>query len=170
MADLKINTDIALEFGREFDIYELANSDEMSELRAGFEPVPYGLNSSVTTCFLYKKVGFKMKLLKITSTIIMSALLVVANADNKQMARVLYKSVDSNNQTLMTGIKVEVRNKDSGKVVESFVAHSKMLLLPLSSRFEIVGLNEKTGEKETQSFATSFEPSGSSEVILRFEK
>ena len=114
-----------------------------------------------------------MKLLKITSIIIMSALLVVANADEKhekQMARVLYKSVDANNQTLMTGIKVEVRNKDSGKVVESFVAHSKMLLLPLSSRFEIVGLNEKTGEKETQSFATSFEPSGSSEVVLKFEK
>ena len=92
----------------------------------------------------YKKVGLKMKLLKITLTIIMSALLAVANAEEKQMARVLYKSVDSNNQTLMSGIKVEVRNKDSGKVVESFVAHSKMLLLPLSSRFEIVGLFQST--------------------------
>ena len=111
-----------------------------------------------------------MKLLKITSTIIMSALLVVANADNKQMARVLYKSVDSLNQGIMTGIKVEVKNKDSGAIVESFVAHSKMLLLPLSTRFEITGVNEKTGEKETQSFATSFEPSGSSEVVLKFEK
>ena len=111
-----------------------------------------------------------MKLLKITSTIIMSALLAVANADEKQqMARVLYKSVDSNNQTLMTGIKVEVRNKDSGKIVESFVAHSKMLLLPLSSRFEISGVNEKTGEKESQTFATSFEPSASSEVVLKFK-
>ena len=111
-----------------------------------------------------------MKLLKITSIIIMSTLLTGANADNKQMARVLYKSVDSNNQTIPVSIKVEVRDKDSGKVVESFVAHSKMLLLPLSSRFEISGVNEKTGEKETQSFATSFEPSGSSEVILKFEK
>ena len=111
-----------------------------------------------------------MKLLKITSTIIMSALLVVANADNKQMARVLYKSVDSNGQTIPVSIKIEVKNKETGAVIESFTAHSKMLLLPLSSRFEIVGLNEKTGEKETQSFATSFEPSGSSEVILRFEK
>ena len=100
----------------------------------------------------------------------MSALFAGANADEKQMARVLYKSVDSNNQTLPASIKVEVRDKDSGKVVESFVAHSKMLLLPLSTRFEITGVNEKTGEKETQSFATSFEPSGSSEVILRFEK
>ena len=111
-----------------------------------------------------------MKLLKITSIIIMSALFAGANADEKQMARVLYKCVDSNNQTLPSSIKVEVRDKDSGKVVESFVAHSKMLLLPLSTRFEITGVNEKTGEKETQSFATSFEPSGSSEVILRFEK
>ena len=111
-----------------------------------------------------------MKLLKITSIIIMSALFAGANADEKQMARVLYKSVDSNNQTLMTGIKVEVKNKESGAVIESFVAHSKMLLLPLSTRFEITGVNEKTGEKEAQVFATSFEPSGSSEVILRFEK
>ena len=111
-----------------------------------------------------------MKLLKITSTIIMSALLAVANADEKQMARVLYKSVDSNNQTLPVSIKVEVRDKDSGKVVESFVAHSKMLLLPLSSRFEISGVNEKTGEKESQTFATSFEPSASSEVVLKFKK
>ena len=111
-----------------------------------------------------------MKLLKITSIIIMSALFAGANADEKQMARVLYKSVDSNNQTLPASIKVEVKDKDSGKVVESFVAHSKMLLLPLSTRFEITGLNEKTGEKEIQSFATSFEPSGSSEVVLKFEK
>ena len=110
-----------------------------------------------------------MKLLKITSIIIMSALFAGANADEK-MARVLYKSVDSVNQSIMTGIKVEVKNKDSGKVVESFVAHSKMLLLPLSTRFEITGVNEKTGEKEEQVFSTSFEPSGSSEVILRFEK
>ena len=83
-----------------------------------------------------------MKLLKITSIIIMSALFAGANADEKQMARVLYKSVDSNNQTLMTGIKVEVKNKESGAVIESFVAHSKMLLLPLSTRFEITGVNE----------------------------
>ena len=96
----------------------------------------------------------------------MSALFAGANADEKQMARVLYKSVDSNNQTLPASIKVEVKDKDSGKVVESFVAHSKMLLLPLSTRFEITGVNEKTGEKEVQVFSTSFEPSGSSEVIL----
>ena len=111
-----------------------------------------------------------MKLLKIILVITMSALLAGANADEKQMARVLYKSVDSNNQTLPVSIKVEVRDKDTGKVVESFVAHSKMLLLPLSTRFEIIGVNEKTGEKESQIFATSFEPSGSSEVILKFEK
>ena len=100
----------------------------------------------------------------------MSALLAGVNADEKQMARVLYKSVDSNNQTLPASIKVEVKDKDSGKVIESFVAHSKMLLLPLSTRFEITGVNEKTGEKEIQAFSTSFEPSGSSEVILKFEK
>lgn len=112
-----------------------------------------------------------MKLLKITSIIIMSALFAGANADEKQqMARVLYKSVDSIGQTLPASIKVEVKNKESGAVIESFVAHSKMLLLPLSTRFEIVGLNEKTGEKEVQVFSTSFEPSGSSEVVLRFEK
>ena len=40
MADLKINTELCTEFGREFDAYELVNSDEMSELIAGFEPVP----------------------------------------------------------------------------------------------------------------------------------
>ena len=112
-----------------------------------------------------------MKLLKITSIIIMSALFAGANADEKQqMARVLYKSVDSANQSIMTGIKVEVKNKDSGAVIESFVAHSKILLLPLSTRFEITGVNEKTGEKEAQVFSTSFEPNGSSEVVLKFEK
>ena len=109
-----------------------------------------------------------MKLLKIT--LIISALLAVANAEEKQMARVLYKSVDPVNQSIMTGIKVEVKNKDSGAIVESFVAHSKMLLLPLSTRFEITGVNEKTGEKESQIFSTSFEPSWSSEVVLKFEK
>lgn len=111
-----------------------------------------------------------MKLLKITSIIIMSALFAGANAGEKQVARVLYKSVDSGGQTMPVSIKVDVKNKDTGAVIESFVAHSKMLLLPLSTRFEIIGVNEKTGEKETQSFATSFEPSGSSEVVLKFEK
>ena len=96
-------------------------------------------------------------------------LLVVANADEKQMARVLYKSVDSGGQTMPVSIKVSVKNKDTGTVIESFVAHSKMLLLPLSTRFEIIGVNEKTGEKESQIFATSFEPSASSEVVLKFK-
>ena len=51
MADLKINTDIALEFGREFDIYELLSSDEMSELRAGFEPVPQPTDEELNAMF-----------------------------------------------------------------------------------------------------------------------
>ena len=51
MADIKINTDIALEFGREFDIYELLNSDEMSELRAGFEPVPQPTDEELNMAF-----------------------------------------------------------------------------------------------------------------------
>ena len=40
MSNLIVNTDICVEFDREFDIYELINSYEMSELIAGFEPVP----------------------------------------------------------------------------------------------------------------------------------
>lgn len=51
MADLKINTEIALEFGSEFDIYELANSDEFSELRAGFEPVPMPTDTELDIMF-----------------------------------------------------------------------------------------------------------------------
>ena len=94
----------------------------------------------------------------------------ISNADESKVGRVLYKAVDSQNQTLPVSIEVEVKEKGSGRVLESFTAHSKILLLPLSGRYQITGVNKKTGETKSQDFSTSFEPSGSSEVILKFEK
>ncbi len=94
----------------------------------------------------------------------------VIKADESKTGRVLYKAVDSSGQTLPTSIEVEVKEKGSGKILESFTAHSKIMLLPLSGRYQITGLNKKTGETKSQDFSTSFEPSGSSEVILKFEK
>lgn len=94
----------------------------------------------------------------------------VIKADDSKVGRVLYKAVDSSGQALPTSIEVEVKDKGTGKVLESFTAHSKILLLPLSGRYQIIGVNKKTGETKSQYFSTSFEPSGSSEVILRFEK
>ena len=55
MADLKINTEMALEFGIEFDCYELANSDEFAELRAGFEPVPMPTETELDIMFSWYK-------------------------------------------------------------------------------------------------------------------
>ena len=51
MSNLIVNTDICVEFGREFDIYELLSSDEMSELRAGFEPVPQPTDEELNAMF-----------------------------------------------------------------------------------------------------------------------
>ena len=59
MSYLKINTDIALEFGREFDTYELLSSDEMSELRAGFEPVPPPAESELDAMFSFSKLPMR---------------------------------------------------------------------------------------------------------------
>ena len=61
MTYLKINTDIALEFGREFDIYELLSSDEMSELRAGFEPVHKPTDEELNAMFSWYEISLNRK-------------------------------------------------------------------------------------------------------------
>ena len=109
----------------------------------------------------------------IKKTLLVLALSVFASsaqAAESKVTKVYLKAVKMSGETYPASFKFEVVNKTDGTKAESFIANSKMVLLPLSSKFSVTAENIKTGETKSQDFSTSFEPSGSSEVILKFEK